>query len=284
MLGVLLNQPISLYYRAFLSPILTPPTVDESVVLEPGNDAAATVTLSGQTVDTVAVDDGGSGYRVAPLVQFTGGGGSGATATATVNVDGEVTAVAVTDAGTGYTSVPAVAFVAQEQVWTPIGKSPAISELYGEDGVTMKKGPGVKTFKGSNRLGPVGKYRTEDDLTVECMLYDNRPEMWAFATDQAVTEVAAASGTIGTKAIGLSRPKSVKDYHLLARGISAENPEWVGQFFVKQVSVTSGWEPKMTVRDLTGYQIQLTAFADIEETDETRQFGEFIQQSADALP
>ena len=284
MLGVLLNQPIALYIREYLTPVLTPPSVDEDVVLELGSDAAATVTLSGTDVDTVAVDAGGSGYRVAPLVQFSGGGGAGATATATINAAGEVASVAVTNAGTGYTSVPVVSFVAQEQVWIPIGQSPAIEELYGEDGVTIKKGPGIKTFSGSKRLGPVGVYRHVDELMVECMLYDNRIEMWAFALDQNVTEVAAASGTVGTKSIGLSRPKKVKRYHLLARGISATDEDYVGQYFVKEVVVSSGWEPKLTVRDVTGYQIGLTAFADLLETDETKEFGDFIEQSADALP
>ena len=284
MLGVLLNQPIALYIRDYQSPILTPPSVDEDVILEFGSGAAATVTLTGTAVDTVAVDAAGSGYRVAPLVQFSGGAGAGATAIATINVDGEVASIAVTDGGTGYTSVPAVSFVAQEQVWIPIGQSPAIEELYGEDGVTIKKGPGVKTFSGSKRLGPVGVYRNTDELMVECMLYDNRIEMWGFALDQDVTEVAAASGTIGTKSIGLSRPKKVKRHHLLARGISATDEDYVGQYFVKEVVVSSGWEPKLTVRDVTGYQIGLTAFADLLENDDTKEFGEYIEQSAAALP
>ena len=217
-------------------------------------------------------------------MQFTGGAGSGAAGTAVISAAGAVTAVTIDDGGSGYTSAPVISFVSQEQVWTPIGESPAIEELYGEDGVTIKKPAGVKTFAGSKRLGPVGAYRTDDQLTIECMLYDNRIEMWAFALDQDVTEVVAASGSIGTKSIGLSRPKSVKRYHLLARGISASNSDYVGQQFVKEVAITSGWEPKMTVRELTGYQIQLTAFADLLETDETKEFGDFIEQSAAALP
>ena len=281
--GVLLNQPIALYFRDYAEPIVTPPTVDEEVLLVPGSGAAATASFAGGAVTAIAVDDGGESYLVAPLVQLSGGGGSGAAATASI-AGGVVTAVAVDDGGSGYTSEPTVSFVSQEEIWTPIGESPAISELYGTDGVTIRKPNAITKYEGSGELGPVDAYRTGDGLEAECMLYDNRLEMWAFALDLEISEVAAASGTIGTQEMGMSRPKSIKSYHVLARGPSARNENYVGQFFIPSAKVMSSWEPKFTVKDLTGYSIMLESFVDLHQSDAAKRLGSYIQQSADALP
>ena len=281
--GVLLNQPIALYFRPYAEPIVTPPTVDEDVLIERGSGATATATITSNAVTAVAVDSGGSGFSAIPLVQFSGGGGSGAKATATI-ASGAVTAITVTDGGSGYTSRPTVSFVSQEEVWTPLGESPAISELYGTDGVTIRKPNAITKFEGSSNLGPVDAYRTGDGLEAQVMLYDNRLEMWAFALDLSITEVAAAAGTIGTQEMGMSRPKSVKSYHVLARGPSARDEDYVGQFFIPIAKVMSSWEPKFTVKDLTGYSIMLESFVDLSQADEAKRLGSYIQQSAAALP
>jgi hypothetical protein len=72
-----------------------------------GTLATATATLSGSTIGSIAVSNGGSGYTVAPSVVISGGNGSGATATATIS-GGVVTGFNITAAGTGYTSAPTV--------------------------------------------------------------------------------------------------------------------------------------------------------------------------------
>lgn len=69
--------------------------------------ARAIPVLSGGTVASVTVVDGGSGYTIAPTVSFSGGGGTGATATATIS-GGVVTGITVNTPGTGYTSDPLV--------------------------------------------------------------------------------------------------------------------------------------------------------------------------------
>jgi hypothetical protein len=58
---------------------------------------------------SVTISCGGSGYKSAPKVVFTGGGGSGASATAIVK-NGAVTEVTMTSGGSGYTSAPTVSF------------------------------------------------------------------------------------------------------------------------------------------------------------------------------
>lgn len=72
-----------------------------------GINGAATATITGDAVTSVAVDVAGTGYTRAPLITFTGGGGTGATATAVVS-GGAITAINVTNGGSGYTTAPAV--------------------------------------------------------------------------------------------------------------------------------------------------------------------------------
>jgi len=64
--------------------------------------------LSGTTVASLSVTDGGSGYTSAPTVSFSGGGGSGAAATAVIG--GRVSSVSITNRGQEYTSAPTVSF------------------------------------------------------------------------------------------------------------------------------------------------------------------------------
>ena len=75
-----------------------------------GTGATATAVLSGTTVSSVTVLNGGTAsYLCRPTVLITGGGGTGATATANVN-NRMVSSVTVTNGGSGYTSAPTVSF------------------------------------------------------------------------------------------------------------------------------------------------------------------------------
>lgn len=59
------------------------------------------------TIASITVDNGGTGYTVAPEVTISGGGGAGAIAHANVS-GGAVSTITVDKAGTGYTHVPTV--------------------------------------------------------------------------------------------------------------------------------------------------------------------------------
>jgi formylglycine-generating enzyme required for sulfatase activity len=69
--------------------------------------ATATATISGGTVASIAVTDGGAGYSQAPVVILAGGGGTGATATALMTGDA-VSQINVMTGGSGYTNAPDV--------------------------------------------------------------------------------------------------------------------------------------------------------------------------------
>ena len=72
-----------------------------------GSGGQATAVMSGRTVGSITVDDGGSGYTTAPTIILSGGGGTGATATASVS-GGVITGISVTSAGSGYDTAPVV--------------------------------------------------------------------------------------------------------------------------------------------------------------------------------
>lgn len=60
-----------------------------------------------ESVKTIAVENGGSGYTSVPTVAITGGDGSGATATATIS-GGKVIAITITNSGTKFKTAPVV--------------------------------------------------------------------------------------------------------------------------------------------------------------------------------
>lgn len=73
-------------------------------------DTSGTVTeILNDSLISIIVTAGGSGYTSAPTVSFSGGGGSGAAATA-VLTSGVVTSVTITNAGSGYGTAPTVSF------------------------------------------------------------------------------------------------------------------------------------------------------------------------------
>jgi hypothetical protein len=65
------------------------------------------VAAGGDNVTAVSVAGGGTGYLEVPGVAFSGGGGSSAAATASI-AGGAVTSIAVTNVGSAYTSAPTV--------------------------------------------------------------------------------------------------------------------------------------------------------------------------------
>jgi hypothetical protein len=63
--------------------------------------------VNGQTLKTISLSNGGSGYTTVPTVTITGGGGTGATATAVIAA-GKITRIAISNYGKNFTSAPVV--------------------------------------------------------------------------------------------------------------------------------------------------------------------------------
>jgi len=87
-------------------------TLQDNITLvdqSPKVGATVSVSISGDSVSSIAISDGGKGYTSAPSVSIQTPVGLGSTATATAAItNGSVTSIIVTSGGTGYTSAPQV--------------------------------------------------------------------------------------------------------------------------------------------------------------------------------
>ena len=77
--------------------------------------------VAGDTVESVAITNPGSGYTADPTVTFSAPPPGGTTATGTATRSGSVDSVTITTAGSGYTAVPTVEFSAPPSGITATG-------------------------------------------------------------------------------------------------------------------------------------------------------------------
>lgn len=107
--GVIRTVPATEDYFSYAGTFKTPASGGGSV-------ATATAIMAGiapnETVQSVNVTNGGSGYTSAPSVTFNGGGvpSTVATGVATINGAGQVTGVVVSNGGAGYSATPTISF------------------------------------------------------------------------------------------------------------------------------------------------------------------------------
>lgn len=78
-----------------------------SFLLANGSGGAATASIGGGAVTSIAVTDGGAGYKSAPMITISGGGGSGAVAKAVIS-NGMISAITMVSGGSGYSTAPNV--------------------------------------------------------------------------------------------------------------------------------------------------------------------------------
>lgn len=83
---------------------------DEQSLIGQGSGAKGIAVLAAGAVDSITIQDGGSGYSVPPFVEFRNGGGSGAKGTVVLTND-EVSSVVIDNGGSGYTSPPEISFI-----------------------------------------------------------------------------------------------------------------------------------------------------------------------------
>ena len=87
-------------------------TLQDNITLvdqNPKVGATVSASISGDSVSSITVSNGGKGYTSAPSVSIQTPVGLGSTATATAAItNGSVTSITVTSGGTGYTSAPQV--------------------------------------------------------------------------------------------------------------------------------------------------------------------------------
>ena len=74
-----------------------------------GSGATATAILTAAPIESARIDNGGTGYAVAPSVGFTGGVGSGGAVATATSSNGAVTGITFTNKGS-YTTAPTITF------------------------------------------------------------------------------------------------------------------------------------------------------------------------------
>ena len=178
--------------------------ITNSFGYEPKIGAAATVTIDdfGQ-IDTITINEGGTGYQSAPDVSIASTIGYGATITATVSAAGTVNGLTIVNAGTGFTgtSLPEI------RIGVPTGYSNLTAEYTGGtsgDGqdarlsVVVGQGSSVVDFKIDNpgigyKVGDVIKasgliegsgFRT-DSLSITNLVYDETTGFTTITTGSA---------------------------------------------------------------------------------------------------
>jgi len=124
--------------------------------------------------------------------------------------------------------------------WTKIGANGAIN--YAESGVTVKKSQSLSMWRGLGAAAPIKAFRDQEGIEISFTLMDLTLEQYSAALNgNAVTTVAAGSGTAGFKTISMESGLLVTQYALLVRGVSAHF-DGIGQYEVPIV-VQSG-EPE----------------------------------------
>jgi hypothetical protein len=179
------------------------------------------------------------------------------------------------------TAFPAVN-AAPASPWVLVGTSGDRSQ--NEEGVTVTHNQTLNKVRTGGSVGAVKVFRPEEDLMFRLTLLDVSLEQYRLAVNNnALTTVAAGSGTIGTKTMGLSRGKSVTTYALLARGISPYNPAFSAQYQVPRCYQAASPSVVFRKGQPAGIELTFEALEDLAAASEAVRFGSIVAQHQAAL-
>src|SRR3972149_2836427 len=109
--------------------------------------------------------------------------------------------------------------------WTKVGTNG--NKNISEDGVTVSHEESIEEVRMLGAPGPIKASRTSEGLSVSFMLHDITLEQYRAALGfNALTTVAAASGTAGYKWAGLATALDVAERAALLRGPSPYGDSW----------------------------------------------------------
>jgi len=166
--------------------------------------------------------------------------------------------------------------------WVKVGTNGAAN--YDDTGVTVEHGETIEVARPAGTTGAVKAWRTEENLTIGVTLWDLTLEQYAKAlNDATVNTTAAAAGTPGTKAIGLSQGLEVRTHALLARGVSPYGPQWQAQYEVPRCYQSGNPNPAYRKGNPAGLALQFAALEDLEAASEAERFGRLIAQHQAAI-
>jgi len=167
--------------------------------------------------------------------------------------------------------------------WTKVGTNG--NKNISEDGVTVSHEESIEEFRMLGATGPIKASRTSEGLSVSFMLHDITLEQYRAALGfNALTTVAAASGTAGYKWAGLAKALDVAERAVLIRGPSPYGDSWNLQYQVPRAYVRSEAEVVYQKGEPAGLEITFVALVDLDAATEAEQFGRIVAQHAAPLP
>lgn len=166
--------------------------------------------------------------------------------------------------------------------WVKVGTSGDRSQ--NEEGVTVTHSQTLNKVRTGGSTGAVKVFRPEEDLMFRLTLLDVSLEQYKLALNSnTLTTVAAGSGTIGTKTVGLSRGKAVTTYALLVRGVSPYGDAFNMQYQVPRCYQAAS--PAIVYRkgQPAGIELTFEALEDLGAASEAVRFGSIVAQHQAAL-
>lgn len=165
--------------------------------------------------------------------------------------------------------------------WTLLGENGTRSQ--DEDGVTITHGQSVNDIRAAGSVGPIKALRAEESLQIAFNLMDLTLEAYSYVLNGAtITDVPAGVGTVGTRAIGLSRGFDVAEFALLVRGVSPYDEALTMQYEVPRVYEAAEAAPQFTKGQAAILACQFNALEDLDAATEATRFGRLIAADAPA--
>lgn len=168
--------------------------------------------------------------------------------------------------------------------WTLVGTNG--DKNYAEGGVTVAHSKSYTKIRTDGASGPVKSTLTEEDLMFRVNLLDLTLEQYANALNgNIVTTIAAGSGTVGHKRIGLSQNVGrTREFALMARGLSPYNEQLPLQYCVPRCFDSGSAQPIFSKSNGAGLALELTALEDLAATNPEENFGYLLAAHQEALP
>jgi len=168
--------------------------------------------------------------------------------------------------------------------WTKVGTS---GELNYDDaaGVTIQHSQTVVKWRAAGDAGSRKAFRTEEDQIIKLKLVDVTLEQYAIALNgNTITTVAAGSGTVGYKKIGLSRGFTVATVALLIRGTASPyGADYIGQYEVPVATQVGNPTVMLTKKgEPAGLDLEWHALVDPSASSAAEYFGRLLFQNAAA--
>lgn len=184
--------------------------------------------------------------------------------------------------GTTFTSIDDLT---PDSPWAKLGTNGNLN-FDEDDAVSITMDQETRKWRGLGDAGTRKSWRPNESLMVGVTLVDMSLDQFRHAVNMnAVTTVAAGSGTKGYKKIGLSRGLTVAQVALMVRFVSPyDNENYIAQLEVPIAAVAGSSEFKLGGKDgPSKLRIEWEAYIDPDAASATERFGRYIAQNAAAL-